>query len=81
MSERYQEAIDILIAFGLPRAQLNERSALCLLALADIKPKTPWSKASNPLIGITPMMDWFREHYGKEYAPNSRETIRRQTMH
>lgn len=26
-------------------------------------------------------MDWVREHYGKEYAPNTRETIRRQTMH
>ena len=26
-------------------------------------------------------MDWVREHYGKEYAPNTRETFRRQTMH
>jgi hypothetical protein len=26
-------------------------------------------------------MDWMREHYQKEYAPNTRETIRRQTMH
>jgi hypothetical protein len=26
-------------------------------------------------------MDWVREHYGKVYAPNTRETIRRQTMH
>ena len=35
----------------------------------------------NPLVGITPIMDWAREHYGKEYAPNTRETFRRQTMH
>ena len=27
------------------------------------------------------MMDWFREHYGKNYAPNTRETVRRQTIH
>jgi hypothetical protein len=32
-------------------------------------------------MGITPIMDWIAEHYGKKYAPNTRETIRRQTMH
>ena len=26
-------------------------------------------------------MDWIRQHYQKDYAPNTRETIRRQTMH
>jgi len=26
-------------------------------------------------------MDWARDHYDKEYAPNTRETVRRQTMH
>lgn len=74
-------AHQILISLGLPRAQQNERSALCLLALLNLTPGKLWSKAENPLIGITPMMDWTREHYGKEYAPNTRETIRRQTMH
>ncbi len=81
MSTRADEAMEILVALGLPRAQLNERSALCLLALADIKPRTRWAKASNPLMGITPIMDWIREHYGKDYKPNTRETIRRKTMH
>jgi hypothetical protein len=32
-------------------------------------------------MGITPIMDWAREHFDKQYAPNTRETIRRQTMH
>ena len=32
-------------------------------------------------MGITPMMDFFSEHYGKKYAPNTRETVRRQTVH
>ena len=32
-------------------------------------------------MGITPIMDYTREHYGREYAPNTRETFRRQTMH
>jgi len=32
-------------------------------------------------MGITPIMNWFSEHYRKTYAPNTRESIRRQTMH
>jgi BsuBI/PstI restriction endonuclease HTH domain len=71
----------IIVLLGLPRAQQNERSALCLLALINLTPKKSWSNAENPLIGITPIMNWARKHYNKEYAPNTRETIRRQTMH
>lgn len=71
----------ILITLGMPRAQQNERSALCLLALLNLTPGKPWSEAETPLIGITPIMDWIRQHYQKNYAPNSRETIRRQTIH
>ncbi len=71
----------IIIALGLPRAQQNERSALSLLALLNLTPDRAWAEAEDPLVGITPIMDWVREHYGKEYAPNTRETFRRQTMH
>lgn len=76
-----EAAHQIIISLGLPRAQQNERSALCLLALLNLTPGTAWADAQNPLVGITPIMDWAREHYDKEYAPNTRETIRRQTMH
>ena len=71
----------ILVALGLPRAQQNERSALSLLALLNLRPGGTWVKAEDPLMGITPIMDWIREHYKKVYAPNTRETVRRQTMH
>ncbi len=74
-------ANQVLVSLGLPRAQQNERSALCLLALLNLRPGDPWLKAENPLLGITPLMDWAREHYSKEYAPNTRENVRRQTMH
>ncbi len=80
-NDHINAAQQIIIALGLPRAQHNERSALCLLALLNLKPGMPWAKAQDPLVGITPIMDWVKEHYGKEYAPNTRETIRRQTMH
>ena len=76
-----REALDILQALGLPRGQRNERSALTLLALLDLKPDNPWENAQQPLMGITPIMDFCREHYGRAYAPNTRESIRRQTMH
>ena len=75
------DARKILLSLGLPRGQQNERSALCLLALVDLRPNRKWPDARDPLMGITPMMDWIREHYKKDYAPNTRETLRRQTMH
>lgn len=81
VDDKLQQAYNILIQLGMPRPQLNERTALCLLCLVDVKPDTPWSEASNPLVGITPIMDWSREHYQREYAPNTRETFRRQSMH
>ena len=75
------DAIDILAALGMPGAQQNERSALCLLALLNLTPGKKWKQSENPLMGITPIMDWARGHYKKDYAPNTRETFRRQTMH
>ena len=79
--ELLADALKILVEVGLPRAQQNERSALSLLALLDLRPGRKWSQGSNLLIGITPIMDWAREHFEKVYAPNTRETFRRQTMH
>lgn len=83
MSElsRVDEAIDVLRALGMPRAQQNERSALCLLALLDLTPDRAWKDAAMPLLGITPIMEWSYKHYGRKYAPNTRETFRRQTIH
>lgn len=79
--DHIEAAQQIITSLGLPRAQQNKRSALCLLALLNLTPDKTWADAENPLIGITPIMDWAREHYGKEYAPNTRETFRRQSMH
>ncbi len=82
MTHQYVEtAIGILRQLGFPRAQLNERSGLVLLAILDMTPTRSWQKATMPLLGITPIMDWLLTHYDKRYAPNTRETVRRQTMH
>ncbi len=79
--EHISDAINILAALGMPKAQQNERSALCLLALLNLTPGKKWMESEKTLIGITPIMNWARQHYEKDYAPNTRETIRRQTMH
>lgn len=79
--QKINQAIAILKAIGMPRGQQNERSGLTLLALLDLRPEMSWSEAHAPLMGITPIMDYCRHHYGREYAPNTRETFRRQTMH
>jgi len=79
--KKIDEALKILKMLDVPREQQNERSALTLLSLLHLKPKRKWSEATAPLMGITPMMEFFSEHYGRKYAPNTRETVRRQTVH
>jgi hypothetical protein len=66
---------------GLPKQQTNERAALVLLALLDLRPGRAWSEAKSPLRGIRSMMDYVGEHLGKRWAENTRETVRRFTIH
>jgi hypothetical protein len=75
------EALEILKELGFPREQQNERSALCLLALLNLTPEKDWAEAEALLLGVTPIMNWVRVHYSRNYAPNTRETFRRQTIH
>ena len=81
VSDRIQEAIDILTAFGLPARQKNERSALTLLALLNLSRDDPWHQAQSRLVRIHDILTFIAEKYEKTYAENSRETIRRQTIH
>lgn len=75
------EAMQVLRLLGLPEAQQNERSSLCLLALLNLTPGRMWADAECPLMGITPIMDWVRDHYKRIYKPNTREAFRRYTIH
>jgi hypothetical protein len=54
---------------------------LTLLALAGLGPRNSWAKTQKPLLRIWDIMGFMRDKYGKDYAANSRETIRRQTIH
>lgn len=78
------EAQEILKALGLPAAQQNEMSALTLLALCSIKEDTPWAKATRTSQRITKeIMAFVNDNYkaAAPYAPNTRETFRRQVLH
>jgi len=78
---KVNDAAKILRAFGLPEKQCNERCALTLLALGAVKPRTSWRNAKQPLLRTVDIMQFMRDFYDKDYKPNSRETIRRQTLH
>ncbi len=81
MDNNIKEALQILKDFKMPRSQLNDRTALCLLALTNLKPDNNFNLIEQPLIGITPIMDFAKKYYKKKYAPNTRETFRRFSMH
>lgn len=80
--DKVQQARLILKDLGLPTAQQNEISALTLLALCGVGPKHSWRSAKRGALTVTKgVMTFIKEHYGKAYAPNTRETFRRQVLH
>lgn len=80
-AEKVEDARIILEVLGMDQERSNERSALVLLALIGVGPSDSWSEAANPMLGTRAIMDFIRDSYDKEYAPNSRETVRRFTLH
>ena len=79
---KIDEAKKILKELGLPAAQQNEISAYTLLALSGIKPHGKWNKVTRTSQKVTKgVMAFVKDVYGKEYAPNTRETFRRQVLH
>ena len=79
---KIEDAQKILKAFGLPPAQYNEMAALTLLALCNLKEQDNWKKATKQSMGVSKdIMNFVNENYDKSYAPNTRETFRRQVLH
>ena len=87
---KIEEAKQIIEALGLPETLQNDRSALTLLALCNLKEKDKWSKAEQVSMSVMGnkenakykgIMRFIAEYYNKPYAENSRETFRRQTLH
>lgn len=78
---KIEEASQILTALGMDAERSNERSAQTLLALLHLKSDDTWADSANPMLGTRAIMDWIRDEYGRSYAANTRETIRRFTLH
>jgi hypothetical protein len=79
---KIKEAKTILKELGLPKAQQNEMSALTLLALCGIKNADAWKDAQRSSLKVTKgVMAFMTKHYKRRYAPNTRETVRRQILH
>lgn len=78
--KRLAEAIGALTDLGFGQKQRNETAAYSLLALLDLQPDAEWADAQAPLCGITPIIDFIAVTYGKRFAPNTRETIRKNAV-
>lgn len=78
----FDEAQEILKAFGFTSRQTNIMSQRTLLALCGrtLDSNSIWAKATNERMGVRAIMDWIREHLGFQVAENTRETIRRQVL-
>jgi type II restriction enzyme len=81
-SDKIAQAQAILKALGLPESQQNQISALTLLALYGLGINDAWLRARRDRRSVTKgIMDFIRENYRVAYAPNTRETVRRQVLH
>jgi hypothetical protein len=78
---KLKEACSLLGILGLPKEQTNDRAGLVLLALARLEEDDSWSQATDRMYTTRQIMDFIDSSYGVSYAPNTRETIRRFTLH
>lgn len=78
---KLDEAKDILMQIGMPKAQQNDLCAYTLLALLNVKENDEWNNADNEYIRIHDIMEFIKENYKIVYAENSRETFRKQALH
>lgn len=71
----------LLRDFEMDSERRNARSAMVMLALAGLGLGDSWQNATNEMYGTRAIMDWIAEEFRVEYKPNTRETIRRFTLH
>jgi type II restriction enzyme len=75
------EASELLRSVGLPPAQCNEISALTLLTLGGLTRQTSWNSARPKVLRIHDIKEAIKADWGRDYAENTRETIRRFVIH
>jgi len=81
IAERIAEARALLAKLGFDKKQTNVRSARVLLSLLAMTPESKWADAKSPALGMHAIAQWISDYYGFKYAENSRESLRRGTIH
>lgn len=71
----------VLAQIGVPEKHRGDICVFTLLALGNIRPDTPWRKATNSWNRIHDILTFTSRHYNVQYAENSRETFRKQAIH
>ncbi len=66
---------------GMPKRQQADICILTILSMANLKPESDWSSATNEWIRIHDVIAFANQYYDVDYAENSRETFRKQAMH
>lgn len=79
--DKVTEARHLLQLLGFGSEQSNDRSAYVLLALLELGPNQEWTQVERSMLRTVQIMQWLRDVYDKDYAANSRETIRRFALH
>ena len=74
------QAQRLLKELGFDKARTNERSAMILLALLNLRKRDRWNAATNPALRNVEIMNWVNGNFGKDYKPNTRETFRKETL-
>lgn len=88
MQKRLDEALAILVALGIPLEGMTPRRkarlAKAFMALADLKPSTPWSAAkdnrSEHRLQSRQIIDYVNTHWGESISPGSYDDIRRKDL-
>lgn len=78
---KLDDAKKLLKEIGMPVQQQTDIAGYTLLTLAGQKENTKWSQSTNEWIRIHDVLQETSNEYGKDYAENTREAIRKQCMH
>ena len=76
-----EEARDILSSLDMPPAQQSDICCFTLLALSNVSDDIDWEFAENGWLRIVDIMQFTTDKFNSQYAPNSRETFRKQALH
>ena len=76
-----EDAKKILSTLNMPTAQQSDIASYTLLALSSVTEESSWSSATNEWHRIYDIMQFTGTSYRTTYAPNTRETFRKQALH